>query len=95
LPLSVSSVAVGGWSGELHARGNLAGTEAVDKAVLDVDAGEVAVVARHAEMIIEADIKRAGRKLCLILCPPLRVFVFFAVAEVPFADGGGAVAFLL
>ena len=87
-------VAVRGGTGEFHAGGNLPGTEAVDEAVLDEDAGEVAVVARDAEVVVEADVEGARGEFGLILGAPLRVFVFFTVAEVPFAHGGGVVAFL-
>ena len=53
------------------------------------------MVAGDAEMVVEADIQGARGELSLVFRPPLRVFVLFAVAEVPFADGGGVVAFLL
>ena len=54
-------ITIGVGSGDFHAGRNLAGAETVDKTVLDEDAGEVAVVAGDAEMVVEADIQWARR----------------------------------
>ena len=85
-------VAVSRGSGDLHARGNLSGAQAVHEAVFDVDARQVAVIARDAEVIVEADVQRPRGEFGLVIRAPLRVFVLPAVTQVPFADGGGAVA---
>ena len=53
------------------------------------------MVTGDAEMVVEADIQRTRRELGFVFRTPLRVFVIFTVAEVPFAHGGGVVAFLL
>ena len=49
------------------------------------------MVAGHAEVIVEADIKRTRGEFGLVIRAPLRVFVLPAVTEVPFTHGGGAV----
>ena len=86
-------VAVSRGSGDLHARGNLSGAQAVHEAVFDVDARQVAVITRDAEVIVEADVQRPRGEFGLVIRAPLRVFVLPAVTQMPFADGGGAVAF--
>ena len=73
-----------GFSGRLH----FARAEAKDAVVLHVDAGRVAVILRHAEVIVEANVERAGlERLGVIGATGPR-----AVTQVPLADGRRAVA---
>ena len=81
--------------GDFHVRGNLSIAESVNETVLDENACEIAVIARHAEMIFETNVERPGGEFGGVIGPPLRRVVGGAVAEMPFAHGSGCVAVLL
>ncbi len=72
--------------------GDFAGAQAIDKMVLYKHAGDVAVVLRHGEVVVEADLQRSWLEFRGVVGAVLRIMLRVAVAEVPFADGRRLVA---
>ena len=70
--------------------GEFRGAQAEDVMVFDEDAALVIVILRHGELVVEAELKRAGFEFLGEVDARLG-----AVAEVPFADEAGGVAVLL
>jgi hypothetical protein len=84
-------VALGRIEAELAGNGSeLRGTQAEDAVVFDEDAGDVVVILRDCELVIETELERAGFQFFRVVDAR-----FDAVAEMPFADEAGGVAVLL
>jgi len=88
---------VGGGVGGLEVVrvGNVLVLQSVGEMVFHEDAGEITVICRDAEVVVEPNFERAGGQLAGVIGPPLRGIIGGAIPEVPLADGHRGVAMLL
>ena len=93
-PVHLEGVAMGDSGGMIRGRffssnpEGIGGVEVEDAAFGDVDLRDAVVGGGEEEVVVEADLARAGLEFAI----PIGAFSFFTEAEVPFADDAGLVA---